>query len=560
MVKNRLKLVIRDPGDLPVEDLEALLREHFDVTVLGPEDAASANGDTSAVVISAGDVDGVSSGDAGALLDAIGEGVCLADTQGRAIWCNNWFAQLSRSVRADLSLFCREASRWFKTNSPDRPRRFELSEPGGERIFDIEMSPVPEDKGVEARMALVVRDVTQARRHRQKLEALERAGTELIKLEREQLREMNMIERLALLERKIIKFAHDLLRFDNFTIWLKDEKTGRLECVMSRGLPAEIRGLQLRAEQENNGICGWVALHGRSYICNDTENDRLFLPGMANARSSLTVPLRLLDQVIGVMDIESAEANAFSDQDRQFAELFARHVALALHMLDALVVERSATSQSACDRVEGELSGPLDDIIAETDAAIREVRAADDDPEMIRHLTRIRDDVDAIRTRMRNVAAGPQTLLGVDRAMAVRERDPVLAGKRVLVADDEQKIRRVLGDVLRHRGCEVSVCADGGKAIEELERVARGELESFDLVISDIKMPDRNGYEVFSAARKAMGEVPVILMTGFGYDPHHSIVRASQEGLQAVLFKPFQIERMVDEVRKALAETPRPEA
>jgi DNA-binding NtrC family response regulator len=49
-----------------------------------------------------------------------------------------------------------------------------------------------------------------------------------------------------------------------------------------------------------------------------------------------------------------------------------------------------------------------------------------------------------------------------------------------------------------------------------------------------------------------MAKTPVILMTGFGYDPHHSIVRASQEGLQAVLFKPFEVERLLDEVRKAL--------
>jgi hypothetical protein len=41
-------------------------------------------------------------------------------------------------------------------------------------------------------------------------------------------------------------------------------------------------------------------------------------------------------------------------------------------------------------------------------------------------------------------------------------------------------------------------------------------------------------------------------MTGFGYDPHHSIVRASQEGLQCVLFKPFQIEKLIEEVHKAL--------
>jgi DNA-binding NtrC family response regulator len=49
-----------------------------------------------------------------------------------------------------------------------------------------------------------------------------------------------------------------------------------------------------------------------------------------------------------------------------------------------------------------------------------------------------------------------------------------------------------------------------------------------------------------------MPQTPVILMTGFGYDPSHSIVRASQEGLQSVLFKPFQVDRLLAEARKAL--------
>ena len=41
-------------------------------------------------------------------------------------------------------------------------------------------------------------------------------------------------------------------------------------------------------------------------------------------------------------------------------------------------------------------------------------------------------------------------------------------------------------------------------------------------------------------------------MTGFGYDPHHSIVRASQDGLQSVLFKPFEIQLLLTQVREAL--------
>jgi DNA-binding NtrC family response regulator len=101
----------------------------------------------------------------------------------------------------------------------------------------------------------------------------------------------------------------------------------------------------------------------------------------------------------------------------------------------------------------------------------------------------------------------------------------------------------------------VVVCKDGGTAIAELDAARAGEGtlgSSYDLVLSDIKMPDHNGYEVFAAAQRLNASIPVILMTGFGYDPHHSIVRASQEGLSCVLFKPFQVERLLEEVFKAL--------
>ena len=100
----------------------------------------------------------------------------------------------------------------------------------------------------------------------------------------------------------------------------------------------------------------------------------------------------------------------------------------------------------------------------------------------------------------------------------------------------------------------MTVCSNGSEALGQLEQ--RG----FDLVISDIKMPDRTGYDVFAGARRRSTTLPVILMTGFGYDPNHSIVRASQEGLQAVLFKPFKVDQLLAEVRKALQQQPQPQA
>ena len=128
-----------------------------------------------------------------------------------------------------------------------------------------------------------------------------------------------------------------------------------------------------------------------------------------------------------------------------------------------------------------------------------------------------------------------------------------MARKRVLIADDEPRVRKIIGDVLRHHGCEVTLADSGSAAIATLDAASKGVIEKFDLVISDIKMPDRTGYEVFSAARAARSDMPVILMTGFGYDPHHSIVRASQSGCKQVLFKPFEAQMLLEEVRKALS-------
>jgi CheY-like chemotaxis protein len=201
--------------------------------------------------------------------------------------------------------------------------------------------------------------------------------------------------------------------------------------------------------------------------------------------------------------------------------------------------------------MQGELREPLDDI-ADIVEKMRE--QAGENPELVARLVRIAGDVDSIRDRMRRVAEGPRALLGVERALSHTEKEPLIEGRRVLVADDEPAVRRVIADVLRNRGANVQVYDNGAEAIDALRNAAE-QGQGFDLVISDIKMPDRNGYEVFSAARRALPDVPVILMTGFGYDPSHSIVRASQEGLQCVLFKPFQIERLLEETRSALERT-----
>jgi CheY-like chemotaxis protein/PAS domain-containing protein len=555
------------------------------------EDVARALGDRFEIVL--GDhpplpaeagLKGIGPQQAAAILEAIGEGVCLASADGEIIWANERFRGYDDQTRARIAAVCRRGAQRFEEQRASggedgwpEGSKFEVATPDGTRFFEVLVSPVgpdivpmgpspgdaPEEASFAAAsgpgggdgpgrttavVAAVVWDVTTSHRARLKMEAIDRAGRELVRLDAESIRKMHVGERLKLLEEKIVKFAHDLMNFDHFTIRLLDERTGKLELVMASGLPPEALEVELFAEQEGSGITGYVAATGRSYLCPDVTRDRRYIRGLTNARSSLTVPLLLHDKVIGVFNAESEVPAAFTEEDRQFAEMFANHVALALHILDLLVVERCATGETVTGTVQGELSEPLQDIVKEADWL---KQANGHNAEIKRHVDRILADVEAIKRRLSDAASGPQHILGVEKALVDLAIDPMLVGKQVLVADDEPKIRQVIRDVLGGRGCRVTVCENGQAAIDALERAGVTGMH-FDLVISDIKMPDRNGYEVFSAARRVDADVPVILMTGFGYDPHHSIVRASQEGLQCVLFKPFQVERLMEEVRKAV--------
>jgi CheY-like chemotaxis protein len=126
---------------------------------------------------------------------------------------------------------------------------------------------------------------------------------------------------------------------------------------------------------------------------------------------------------------------------------------------------------------------------------------------------------------------------------------PLLRGRHALVADDDERMRELVTAVLDSVGCTCTVCADGAEAMAAIER------ESLDLVVSDIRMPHHDGYEIFSAAREHQNNVPVVLITGFGYDPSHSLVRVANHGHSAVLYKPFSAQQLRDEVSRAYQET-----
>lgn len=112
---------------------------------------------------------------------------------------------------------------------------------------------------------------------------------------------------------------------------------------------------------------------------------------------------------------------------------------------------------------------------------------------------------------------------------------------RILVVDDEESIREFLDIMLRKEGYEVTCVEDGQKAIDTLKK------KSFDLLISDLQMPNVTGIELLKHCREAYPDLLFMMITAFG--TAESAVEAMKMGAYDYITKPFKI----DEVRINIA-------
>lgn len=114
--------------------------------------------------------------------------------------------------------------------------------------------------------------------------------------------------------------------------------------------------------------------------------------------------------------------------------------------------------------------------------------------------------------------------------------------ERVLVVDDEALMRNFTAETLKRLGKEVVVASDGQEAIARLQE------ESFDLVVTDRKMPTKDGLEVLKCAKTLHPSCLVIMMTAFG--TVESAVEAMSLGAFTYLIKPFPPEALEAAVEK----------
>ncbi len=115
---------------------------------------------------------------------------------------------------------------------------------------------------------------------------------------------------------------------------------------------------------------------------------------------------------------------------------------------------------------------------------------------------------------------------------------------RILVVDDEKVIREILSDFLTMEGYVVHTVEDGDEALKELHR------RSYNLVISDLKMPDMGGLELLEKITEESLPVLTVIMTGFG--TVETAIEAMKKGAYDYILKPFKVEEVVHVVQRGL--------
>jgi CheY-like chemotaxis protein/predicted regulator of Ras-like GTPase activity (Roadblock/LC7/MglB family) len=117
---------------------------------------------------------------------------------------------------------------------------------------------------------------------------------------------------------------------------------------------------------------------------------------------------------------------------------------------------------------------------------------------------------------------------------------------KVLVVDDSLSVRKVVEKALEGRGLQVLAAASGSEAIEMLER------DRPDVVICDVVLPDKDGYQICQYVRShaAMGTTPVMLISGI--DNGTVQARAAEVRSDEVMFKPFGVDDLVRKIDRLL--------
>lgn len=490
------------------------------------------------------------------ILEGMPDAVALLDPELTILWANNQFLQWCNKGNVVGDQFFLALGNPEIAGADDNPLRAVLGKglptssllkTGDSRYYQLHAAPIVDPTSQARHLVVTLHDVTSETQQDQKLAAIQDAGRELADLKPEEIFKMPVEERVELIKSNILHCTQDLLKFDVVEIRLIDRNTQQLVPLLEVGMDPEAAQRVLYAREENNGVTGFVAATGKSYLCEDTANDPYYLQGVAGAKSSLTVPLKLHNEVIGTFNVESDQPHAFTDSDLQFLQIFCRDVAMSLNTLQLLEAQQMNAAQDCAVAIHGQVALPIDEIV--TDATFVTEHLKDIDPGLRARLDKILTSARGIKDAIQAVG---RTLAPTDAIPVSSDRRENLRGKRVLVVDGDMAVRSSAHALLERHDCVVET-AQHGKEAESLFRHSLGD-GHYHVVISGIKLPDMSAFDLMMRLKPLVDRVPLILTQTSEWDSGHTVVKCREAGLHPAgwIIKPFKERQLLDTVEKII--------
>ena len=305
-------------------------------------------------------------------------------------------------------------------------------------------------------------------------------------------REMTLSLDLDQISKLVLDATEKVLKFGNVDLFLIDEEKNELRLKEARGLK-ETERYTVIPLYGKKGISAHVARTGKSLIVPDVRKDERYLLGLKDSRSELCVPIKIKDRIIGVIDVESKELNAFSEEDQRLLETLASQAAIAMENARLFGEEKRAKEQREKARKEAEF---YSDLLGHDIGNLNQV--------ILGYLYLLKNAKDE-ETRKKNIKGIKKSITKSKRLAESIRILKIIKDTKIEKFDLNKSIERSIRDIKEYsdREIEVNLSIDKKyyvKANDFLDRVFFNILENsveytfHDPVIIDIEIEEKDGF------------------------------------------------------------------
>jgi len=281
----------------------------------------------------------------------------------------------------------------------------------------------------------------------------------------------------------------------------------------------------------------------------ETEASLSFLAKDEGLNSMIAVPVFSKEKLWGILTAFSQEKYRFKEEDGEIITLFGGQMGQLLEhfsqyirdSLDEILVPILGSIELMNFRYRDRDAIPVQEILDAQNRFKKRVLS------YIAELEQgsLEQTINVGKTKNEEIKLPSGDELNIEEVITIQgEKDSPPEEKKVLVIDDQPIVTDLLVNVLERMSYRSKVASRGREGVEMFEK------ERFDLVITDLGMPDISGWEVSKTIKQKNPHVPVILITGWGIDPDPDKMKESKVDL--VINKPFQIDQLEKTIKDLL--------